>query len=371
MDGVGADVDVVTPAVEIRLRGFEERFYFVELGTHGAEVDGQDFVGDFMEATILILKGGAEAAKSCTIRWKLDGQSWAVVVHKQRRTALARKVERDAVTSRLASSKLILPESPKRLTLKNFFARMLATGAAAILVMAAGAQGRTRSQEKQPLGSLSSAGEVYVNNSPAPADATIFTGDTIRTGATGTATFTSSVEGTIQVLPGSQIAFNGGDQYLAELQAGAVVVSSQRGPQGLSVRAGSYTVVGAAEGELTSAKIERGADGSFAVTCLGGSVILVPAGEGTSGLLIQAGQTVNISAKGKLSSVREAAVAPAPSATPAPGEAPSTPAPAPVSTGISNTTKWIIAGVAIAGGAGAALALAGGHKSSSVSPSNP
>jgi hypothetical protein len=282
-------------------------------------------------------------------------------------------VERAAVTSRLANSRLVLPESLKRLTLKDFFARLLATGAVAILVMAAGAQGRTRSQEKQPLGSLSSAGEVYVNNSPAPADATIFTGDTVRTGATGTVTFTSSIEGTFQVLPGSQIAFNGGDQYVAELQSGTVVVSSQRGPQGLSVRSGSYTVVGATEGELTSAKIERGADGSFAVTCLGGSVILVPAGEGSNGLLIQAGQMVDISPRGKLSSVKEAAAAPAPSSAPAPGEAPSTPAPAstPTSTGMSNTTKWIIAGVAIAGGAGAAIALAGGHKSSSVSPSNP
>ncbi len=270
------------------------------------------------------------------------------------------------MTSSLATSSSILRESLKRKTQKNFFARLLATGAAAILVMAAGAQARTRSQEHQPLGSLSSVGEVYVNNSPAPANATIFSGDTIRTGATGTATFTSSVEGTFQVLPGSQIAFNGGDQYVAELQTGAVVMSSQRGPQGLSVRAGSYTVVGATEGELTSSKIERGADGSFMVTCLGGSVILVPTGEGSSGLLIQAGQMVDISAQGKLSSVKEAAAPP-----PAPGQAPSTPTPAPTSTGISNTTKWIIAGVAIAGGAGAALALAGGHKSSSVSPSDP
>ncbi len=269
------------------------------------------------------------------------------------------------MTSRLATSSLILPESLKQRTLENFFARLLATGAVAILVMAAGVQARTRSQEHQPLGSLSSVGEVYVNNSPAPADATIFTGDTVRTGATGTATFTSSVEGTFQLLPGNQIAFNGGDQYVAELQTGAVVVSSQRGPQGLSVRAGSYTVVGATEGEQASAKIERKADGSFTVTCLGGSMILVPTGEGSSGLLIQSGQTVDISAQGKLSSVKEAAAPPPP-----PGQAPSTPTPA-TSTGISNTTKWIIAGVAIAGGAGAALALAGGHKSSSVSPSTP
>jgi hypothetical protein len=267
-----------------------------------------------------------------------------------------------------------LPEGKQRRTHSKFALRSLPTIAMVFLLTAAGTQGRTRGQEHEPLGSLSSAGEVYVNNSQAPADATIFTGDTVRTGATGTATFTSSVEGTFQVLPGSQIAFNGGDQYAAELQAGAVVASSQRGPQGLSVRAGSYTVVGATEGELSSAKVERQADGAFAVTCLGGSMILVPAGEGTSGLLIQAGQMVDISAKGKLSAVKEAA-APVPTSTPAAGETPSTPAPAPApapsSTGISNTTKWIIAGVAIAGGAGAALALAGGHKSSSVSPSDP
>lgn len=56
LDSVGADVDVVAPAVKIRLRRFEEGFYFVKLGTHGAEEDERDFVGDFMEATILILK---------------------------------------------------------------------------------------------------------------------------------------------------------------------------------------------------------------------------------------------------------------------------------------------------------------------------
>ncbi|MGD0543681.1 MAG: hypothetical protein ABSB65_04665 [Candidatus Acidiferrales bacterium] len=192
-----------------------------------------------------------------------------------------------------------LPEDKHRTAYSKFVLRLVPTIAMVFLLMAAAAQARTRSQEKQPLGSLSSAGQVYVNGSPAPADATLFTGDTVRTGATGTATFTSSVEGTFQVLPGSQIAFNGGDQYLAELQAGAVVVTSQRGPQGLSVRSGSYTVVGATEGELTSAKIEREADGSFAVTCLGGSVILVPAGEGSSGLLIQAGQMVDISPRGR------------------------------------------------------------------------
>jgi len=238
--------------------------------------------------------------------------------------------------------------------------------------MAAGpasAGARTRSQEHQALGSLSSVGQVSVNNSAAPADATIFSGDVIHTGANATATFTSSAEGSFQILAGSQIAFNGGEQYAAELQAGTVVMSSQRGTQGLSTRIEGYTVVGASEGEQATSKIERAADGSVTVTCLDGSVILVPTGEGSSGVLIQSGQMVTISARGKLSAVKEAAAPVTAPGTPAPA----TPAPAsaPTSAGVSNTTKWIIAGVAIAGGAGAALALAGGHKSSSVSPATP
>ena len=37
LDGLGADFDVVAAAVEIGLRRFEEGFYFVDLGAHGAE----------------------------------------------------------------------------------------------------------------------------------------------------------------------------------------------------------------------------------------------------------------------------------------------------------------------------------------------
>jgi hypothetical protein len=304
------------------------------------------------------------------------------------------------VTAILATSFSILAEDGERVTLRKFVLRVAAVGAAGVLLMAAGAQAgagvranagartsagarvsaaasasgptgagagaRTRSQEHQALGSLSSVGQVSVNNSAAPADATIFGGDVIRTGANGTATFTSSAEGSFQMLAGSQIAFNGGEQYAAELQAGTVVMSSQRGTQGLSTRIEGYTVVGASEGEQATSKVERAADGSFTVTCLGGSVILVPTGEGSSGVLIQSGQMVTISARGKLSTVKEAGAVPP--ATPSPTPAPVS---APASAGISNTTKWIIAGVAIAGGAGAALALAGGHKSSSVSPATP
>ena len=259
-----------------------------------------------------------------------------------------------------------LSEDKQRTTYSKFVLRLVPTIAMVFLLTVAPTQGRTRSQEHQALGSLSSVGQVSVNNSAAPADATIFSGDVIHTGANATATFTSSTEGSFQILAGSQIAFNGGEQYAAELQAGTVVMSSQRGTQGLSTRIEGYTVVGASEGEQSTSKIERAADGSFTVTCLDGSVILVPTGVGSSGVLIQAGQMVNISARGKLSAVKEA-----PPVTPPNAPAPTAPSPAPTGAGVSNSTKWIIAGVAIAGGAGAALALAAGHKSSSVSPATP
>src|SRR5271156_2485958 len=60
LDGLGADFYVVAPTVEIGLRRFEEGFYFVDLGGHGAEGGSKTF----MEVGILILKGAGGAAKS-------------------------------------------------------------------------------------------------------------------------------------------------------------------------------------------------------------------------------------------------------------------------------------------------------------------
>src|ERR1700735_4926006 len=249
------------------------------------------------------------------------------------------------------------PEDKMRTRTSRFSPLLLALLAFSNLVFPeVGLAGR-RSQEHQPLGSLSSVGEVYVNNSPAPADSTIFSGDTVRTGTAGTATFTSSAQGTFQISAQSQVAFNGGDQYVAELQSGTVVMSSMRGPQGLNLRLGSFNAGGGTGGGQTTSKIEKAADGTFAVTCLDGSVILVPT-TGSNGLLMQAGQTVSISAQGQLSAVKEKGAAP-PNATPGTVQQ------------SKSYTKWIILGVVGAGAAGAAAALGGHHSSSPpVSPAD-
>jgi hypothetical protein len=268
------------------------------------------------------------------------------VVNKQRRDFV---FEGDAVSGLRAN-----PEDKMRIRTSRLSSLMLALLAISNLLAPTIAQAGKRSQEHQALGSLSSVGEVYVNNSPAPADSTIFSGDTVRTGAAGTATFTGSAQGqgTFQILAQSQIAFNGGDQYVAELQSGTVVMSSRRGPQGLNLRLGSFTAVGVTDGEQSTSKIEKAGDGTFAVTCLDGSVILVPVA-GTNGLLMQAGQTVSISGQGQLSAVKEVA--------------PPNPTPGTVQQK-KNYTVWIIVGAAGAGAAGIGIALGGKHSSSSVSP---
>jgi hypothetical protein len=142
---------------------------------------------------------------------------------------------------------------------------------------------------------------------------------------------------------------------VAELQSGMVVMSSTRGPQGLNVRIGGFTAVGVTDGEQSTSKIEKAGDGTFTVTCMDGSVILVPT-TGSNGLLMQAGQTVSISGQGQLSAVKEVA--------------PPNPTPGTVQQKKSYTL-WIILGVAGAGAAGAAAALGGKHSSTPpVSPAD-
>jgi hypothetical protein len=49
LDGLSPDIDIVAPALQIGLRGFEESFYFVDLGAHG--------VDDFPVSQSIIRKG--------------------------------------------------------------------------------------------------------------------------------------------------------------------------------------------------------------------------------------------------------------------------------------------------------------------------
>jgi len=226
------------------------------------------------------------------------------------------------------------------------------------------ARGASRAQEqaRQPLGSFNAVGEVYVNDAPSPAEGTIFSGDTLRTGANGTAAFTPSGRGTLKISPRSQLVFAGIERYLAELKTGTAVMSTQGGAAGVSLRAGNFVIVAVTEGEQSTASVESATDGSFAVNCLEGSLGVLPLQEGANGLFLQPGQAVNISPQGELSAAKQPA---APSSASAPPPAPGTKVK-------KSNTGWILLLVAggVAAGAGAALGK-GGSSGQPVSPAVP
>jgi len=218
------------------------------------------------------------------------------------------------------------------------------------LVGAVAARAASR-QGKEALGSLSAAGNVYVNGSPVLTEATIFTGDTVLTGDDSTATFTMSGKGAFKISPQTHLVFAAEPRYLAEMTAGSVVMTSFANATEMGLKIGDFVVAPVVETQESSSRIDRTADGSFVIACLDGSVGVIPL-QGVSGQVLRTGQTVEISVQGKLGTPRETSEPPATSPTVK-----------------KSRTGWIVLGVAAAGGAGAAAALAGRSHGTSVSPS--
>src|SRR5260370_8770542 len=127
-------------------------------------------------------------------------------------------------------------------------------------------------QQKEYLGSLSSIGEVYVNDSAAPVESTIFSGDRLRTGESGTATFTVSGKGTLKISPRSEVVFPGSYQFTAELKSGTVVLNSISGPSGITLRVENFVLVASVRQQSATARIEGDANNSFLVWFLDGSM---------------------------------------------------------------------------------------------------
>ena len=225
--------------------------------------------------------------------------------------------------------------------------------------------GAARPQERQPLGSLSASGDVSVNGSTAPAESTIFTGDKLLTGNTGTAIFTIAGKGSFKLSARTQLVFAASPQYLAELQSGTVVMESLAGSTDVTLRAGNFVVGPVIQTEKSVSRIEKAGDGSFAIYCLDGSVGLIPL-QGATGRVLEANQSVAISPQGDLVLIPEAPA-------PVPPTAPSSNPPQSVPTAQKSSHKgWIIVGAA--GGAGvigAAVAAGHGGGRTAVSPSVP
>lgn len=253
--------------------------------------------------------------------------------------------------------------SVSRRIVSNFSRSTLTAAVASLLFFtpfvapAADASGSHASsrQDREPLGSLTTVGTVYVNGAPAPAEVTIFAGDTVLTSDTGSATFTMSGKGSLKLSPQTHLSFTADPRYLAELTTGTVVMTSFSGSTDVTLKLGGYVIAPVIQTEESSSRIDKTANGSFVISCLTGSGGIVQV-DGTNGEVLRVGQTVTISASGQLG-------APQAASTPVAANTP-----VKKSTANSHTTTYVILGVAGAGAAGAAIALAGHGHSSSVSP---
>src|ERR1700675_3009534 len=203
---------------------------------------------------------------------------------------------------------------------------LLAVGLLCALPLMAGAPRAARKAQNQALGSITTVGPVFINGVPAPADLTIFPGDTLKTGDMGSAAFSISGKGAFKILSSSEMVFPPDPRYSAELKAGSVVMNSFNGATDISLRVGNYVVAPVIESQQSTSQVVRHADGSFTITCLEGSVGLIPL-EGATGRVLQSGESVNILSSGELEIAKVPGAVPgtAPTRTPTPEP---TPAPA-------------------------------------------
>jgi hypothetical protein len=261
---------------------------------------------------------------------------------------------------------------------------LLAAGMLCALPLMAGAPRAARKAQNQALGSVTTVGPVTINGVPAPADLTIFPGDTLKTGDMSSAAFSISGKGSFKILSNSEMVFPSDPRYTAELKTGSVVMNSFNGATDVSLRVGNYVVAPVIEAQQSTSQVVRHADGSFTVTCLEGSVGMIPL-EGATGRVLQSGESVNILPSGELDVAKatgatpgtEATQTPTPETKPNPAEQVSTTQPPPEASVPAvqhkdKTKEYILIGVIAGGAVGIAAGVAGaGHGKSSVSPSTP
>ena len=249
---------------------------------------------------------------------------------------------------------------------KQTRSRVLSLGITQLLVAAlllspllSRAQVAPPEKERDPLGSLTSVGEVFVNDARGPAEITIFSGDKVRTGESGSATFNMSGKGSLKISPRSEVVFSGKYEYTAEFVAGAVLMNSVRGPNGFTMRIGNDVVVPSFKERTASASIEKALDGSFLVKCSDGAMGVL-ALQGSSGQFIQIGQSVGIATTGALFAVVQPGAKPGKTTSSA-----RTPRPS------HSLAEWAYVGLGGAAATGVALALSHGGGKQSISPSSP
>src|SRR5438309_9970422 len=101
------------------------------------------------------------------------------------------------------------------------------------------AYGAPQEQQRNALGSLTTVGEVHVNDAAAPSESTIFAGDVLRSSGTGSATFTWTGKGSLQIYPNTEILLTIIIKYDVVLLLVWVVLISLFGPSGVIMVLGS------------------------------------------------------------------------------------------------------------------------------------
>jgi hypothetical protein len=207
------------------------------------------------------------------------------------------------------------------------------------------------------LGPTSTDGDVYINDAPVSLGKEVSTGDELRTGRSGTATFSLNGQGSLKLSQNTAVFFAGDSQYLAELKSGKIEASSVSVGIGPTLRAGNFVVVAVTEGEQSTSTVEALPDGGFFVRCVAGSVSVIPLQQANA-LLLQAGESANISPDGELS------IAPARSRSSLDGRDDG-----PAVSRHSHKGRWILIALATAGAAIAAGTLLGTSSAASTSAS--
>ncbi len=212
----------------------------------------------------------------------------------------------------------------------------------------------------QPLGSLTTTGEVYVNGLRVSGEVTIFVGDALRTGADGAASLTVSGRGMLIFASQSEVSFAPSTRYFAELRRGSAGFRPLAGATNFELRVGCVILVPPADTEAT-ADIERAPDGTWRVTSMTGLIGVISL-EGPESIFLRPGEVATVSPECRISTT-----GPQPGAAP-PGAA----QPAPPSPPLHKRhTGLIILGLVGGGVAGAAAALASRGGKAAVSSSTP
>jgi len=205
--------------------------------------------------------------------------------------------------------------------------------------------------ERPTVGALAAVGEVYINDAKVPQVATVFYGDTLRTG-NGGATLNVVGKGVLTFSPNtvvsfSEVVFSG---YFMTLKQGSVSFHSFINAKNFETLIGNYVVSPDTRADAAAA-IERHPDGSAHIQCTVGSVGVISS-EGPESLYLNSGQEAYVLPDGKLATNKPSPHVPS-GTTQAPG----------------HTGLWIL--LAGGGAAGAAIAIVEATKSTSASPSNP